>query len=157
KASLPPSGIASDSSSLPRSRSVLKMPSAGGQVARQTVAPASASAFAMANPNPASSATPATRARFPCKSIGSIAAKYTVFAQGSKAQVLPWPVDLTDVVRKTRVFVIDDSPLVRQVLGYLIERDHGLEIIGSAADGAAAWERIVELDPDVLTLDADMP
>jgi len=66
-------------------------------------------------------------------------------------------VDLIDVVRKTRVFVIDDSPLVRQVLGYLIERDHGLEVIGSAADGAAAWERIVELDPDVLTLDADMP
>ncbi len=58
---------------------------------------------------------------------------------------------------KTRVFVIDDSPLVRQVLGYLIERDHGLEVIGSAADGTAAWERIKELDPDVLTLDADMP
>jgi two-component system, chemotaxis family, protein-glutamate methylesterase/glutaminase len=69
-----------------------------------------------------------------------------------------WTVDPGDVVvRKTRVFVIDDSPLVRQVLGYLIDRDHGLEVIGSAADGAAAWERIKELAPDVLTLDADIP
>src|SRR5258708_35025973 len=48
------------------------MLSAGGQVPTQTLAPASASALAMANPYPASSATPATSARFPVKSIASM-------------------------------------------------------------------------------------
>src|SRR5438105_274223 len=48
--------------------------SAGGQVPTHTVAPASASALAMANPYPASSATPATSARFPVRSIASMGA-----------------------------------------------------------------------------------
>src|SRR6059036_2285253 len=48
------------------------MLSAGGQVPVQTVAPASASALAMANPKPPSSATPATNARFPLRSILSM-------------------------------------------------------------------------------------
>src|SRR5580704_5599341 len=69
KLSLPPRASASDASNLPRSSMVLKMPSAGGQVATDTVAPASANAFAIANPNPPSSATPATSARLPVRSI----------------------------------------------------------------------------------------
>ena len=48
------------------------MPRAGGQEPRQTVAPASASALAIAKPNPPSSETPATKARLPRRSIGSI-------------------------------------------------------------------------------------
>src|SRR4051812_40059440 len=50
----------------------MKMFSAGGHVATDTLAPASASDFAIANPKPASSATPATRARLPARSIVSI-------------------------------------------------------------------------------------
>src|SRR5687767_6937973 len=49
-----------------------KMFSAGGHVATITLAPASASDFAIANPNPPSSATPATSARRPVRSILSI-------------------------------------------------------------------------------------
>src|SRR5262245_12504199 len=64
--------MTSDSSNLPRSSMVLKMPSAGGQVPRQTEAPASASALAMAKPKPPSSATPATKARFPVRSMLSM-------------------------------------------------------------------------------------
>src|SRR5437764_8716289 len=63
-----------DSSILPRRISVSKMFSAGGQVPTQTDAPASANAFEIANPNPASSATPATSARFPVRSIPSMRA-----------------------------------------------------------------------------------
>lgn len=48
------------------------MPSAGGQVPTEIDAPAVARAFAMANPNPPSSATPATKARLPERSMGSI-------------------------------------------------------------------------------------
>src|SRR5688572_4435973 len=51
---------------------VLKIPSAGGQVPRQIEAPASASALAIAKPKPPSSATPATNARFPLRSMASM-------------------------------------------------------------------------------------
>ena len=64
-------------SSLPRSSRVLKMPSAGGQVPTQTLAPASASALAMAKPKPPSSATPATNARLPRRSMLIMAAHIT--------------------------------------------------------------------------------
>ena len=67
-----PSESLRDSSILPRSRRFRKILSAGGQVATQTVAPASARLLAMANPNPPSSATPATSARFPVRSMLSI-------------------------------------------------------------------------------------
>src|SRR3954464_12460943 len=69
----PPRASLRESSIFPRRRRFSKLFSAGGQVPTQTFAPASASDFAMANPYPASSATPATRARFPVRSIGSIA------------------------------------------------------------------------------------
>src|SRR5882672_7558853 len=61
-----------DSSIFPRSRSLVKMPRAGGQLPRQMLAPASARALAMANPKPPSSETPATSARFPVRSIASM-------------------------------------------------------------------------------------
>src|SRR5438874_422918 len=60
------------SSIFPRSSRFKKMFNAGGQVPVQTVAPASASALAMAKPYPPSSATPATRARLPRRSMPSI-------------------------------------------------------------------------------------
>ena len=69
---LEPSASRIESPSLPRSSSFSKMPSAGGQVPTHTVAPASAKALAMANPNPASSATPAMKARLPRRSMGSM-------------------------------------------------------------------------------------
>src|SRR5688500_18812524 len=61
-----------DSSIFPRSRRLVKILSAGGQVPTQILAPASASDFAIANPNPPSSATPATSARLPVRSILSM-------------------------------------------------------------------------------------
>src|SRR3989441_9269530 len=62
-----------DSSILPRSSRFRKMFRAGDQVPAHTVAPASASALAIAKPYPPSSATPATNARFPLRSMLSIA------------------------------------------------------------------------------------
>src|SRR5713101_2361369 len=62
-----------ESSILPRSSRFKKMFSAGGHVPAHTVAPASARALAMAKPYPPSSATPATTARLPRRSIASIA------------------------------------------------------------------------------------
>src|SRR5438270_7124949 len=72
-ASVRPSESGSESANLPRSSMVLKMPNAGGQVPAMMVAPASASDLAMAKPKPPSSATPATSARFPRRSMASMA------------------------------------------------------------------------------------
>src|SRR5216684_3243491 len=69
-----PSESLRDSSIFPRRRRFSKMFSAGGQVPTQMEAPASAIALAMANPNPPSSATPATSARLPERSMGSMRA-----------------------------------------------------------------------------------
>jgi two-component system, chemotaxis family, protein-glutamate methylesterase/glutaminase len=59
--------------------------------------------------------------------------------------------------RKTRVLVIDDSALVRTLLGEIINRQRDMCCIGAAADPLVAREMIRELNPDVLTLDIEMP
>jgi len=57
----------------------------------------------------------------------------------------------------TRVLVVDDSALVRSVLATLIARAPDLRVVGTACDPYDARERIRELEPDVLTLDVEMP
>src|SRR6266566_2712823 len=86
KASFPPPAIWSDASILPRSSSLVKMPSAGGQVPTQMAPPASASALAMAKPKPPSSATPATNARFPVKSILSMSSRLPANGRASPGE-----------------------------------------------------------------------
>lgn len=56
-----------------------------------------------------------------------------------------------------RVVVVDDSALVRCVLTELINRTPDLRVVGAAADPYEAREIIRELDPDVITLDIEMP
>lgn len=59
--------------------------------------------------------------------------------------------------RKIRVIVVDDSALVRGLLAEIINRQPDMECIGSANDPLIAREMIRELDPDVITLDVEMP
>jgi two-component system chemotaxis response regulator CheB len=58
---------------------------------------------------------------------------------------------------KIRVLVVDDSALMRRVLSDLLARDPGIEVVGAAPDPYVAREKILELNPDVLTLDVEMP
>ncbi|MCA1957937.1 MAG: chemotaxis-specific protein-glutamate methyltransferase CheB, partial [Nitrospira sp.] len=58
---------------------------------------------------------------------------------------------------KIRVLTVDDSALMRQVLASLLSRDSEIEVIGSAPDPYIAREKIKALNPDVLTLDVEMP
>jgi two-component system chemotaxis response regulator CheB len=58
---------------------------------------------------------------------------------------------------KIRVLVIDDSALVRKMLSAMLSSDPGIEVVGTAADPMIAREKIKELNPDVLTLDVEMP
>lgn len=58
---------------------------------------------------------------------------------------------------KTRVLVVDDSALVRSVMTEIINRTSDLEVVGTAGDPYVAREMIRSLNPDVLTLDVEMP
>ena len=58
---------------------------------------------------------------------------------------------------KTRVVVVDDSALVRSLLTEIINRQPDMECIGAASDPLVAREMIRELNPDVITLDVEMP
>jgi two-component system chemotaxis response regulator CheB len=59
--------------------------------------------------------------------------------------------------RKIKVLVIDDSALIRGVLKEIINRENDMECVGAAPDPLAARELIKALNPDVLTLDVEMP
>jgi len=61
------------------------------------------------------------------------------------------------VFKKIRVLVVDDSALVRSLLKDIIDRQSDMECIGVANDPLIAREMIRELDPDVITLDVEMP
>ena len=56
-----------------------------------------------------------------------------------------------------RVLIVDDSAVVRQILTEILSRDPGIEVVGSAADPLLARDKIKRLNPDVLTLDVEMP
>ncbi|MEO8057822.1 MAG: chemotaxis response regulator protein-glutamate methylesterase [Burkholderiales bacterium] len=58
---------------------------------------------------------------------------------------------------KTRVVVVDDSALVRSLLSEIINREADMECVGAAADPLVAREMIRDLNPDVITLDVEMP
>lgn len=59
--------------------------------------------------------------------------------------------------RPIRVIVVDDSALVRQILESGLNQDPGIEVVGTAADPYVARDKIMQLRPDVLTLDVEMP
>jgi two-component system chemotaxis response regulator CheB len=56
-----------------------------------------------------------------------------------------------------RVLVVDDSPFMRGVLPPRIEADPRFKVVGTAVDGRDAIEKTLALQPDVVTLDIDMP
>jgi two-component system chemotaxis response regulator CheB len=58
---------------------------------------------------------------------------------------------------KTRVVVVDDSALVRGLLAEIINRQPDMECVGAASDPLVAREMIRNLNPDVITLDVEMP
>lgn len=59
--------------------------------------------------------------------------------------------------RKIRVLVVDDAVVVRRLLSEVIDGDPDLEVVGVAANGLAALTKIVQLSPDIVTLDVEMP
>jgi two-component system, chemotaxis family, protein-glutamate methylesterase/glutaminase len=60
-------------------------------------------------------------------------------------------------VPKTRVLIVDDSAIVRRVLTDMLSGQPDIEVIATAPDPYVARDKILELKPDVLTLDLEMP
>ncbi len=59
--------------------------------------------------------------------------------------------------KTARVLIVEDSPLFREVLVNGLSRDAGIEVVGTASNPFEARDRILELMPDVMTLDVQMP
>ena len=58
---------------------------------------------------------------------------------------------------RIRVLVVDDSVVIRRLVTQALEPDPLLEVVGAAANGAIALARVPQLNPDVITLDVEMP
>lgn len=58
---------------------------------------------------------------------------------------------------KIRVLVVDDSSTMRRIITDVLSADPELEVVGTAANGRIALEKLPELKPDVMTLDIEMP
>jgi len=58
---------------------------------------------------------------------------------------------------KIKILVVDDHPMMREALQIAIAEEADMEVVGQAADGREALERMVELDPDVILMDLLMP
>jgi len=55
------------------------------------------------------------------------------------------------------VLVVDDSVVIRRLVRHALDHDPALEVVGAAANGMIALQRIPQMNPDVLTLDIEMP
>jgi len=60
-------------------------------------------------------------------------------------------------VQPIRVLIVDDSAVIRRLLGELLMSDPTIKVPGTAGNGALALARIADLKPDLVTLDVEMP
>jgi two-component system chemotaxis response regulator CheB len=60
-------------------------------------------------------------------------------------------------MKKTKVLIVDDSLLIRQMFAKILSEDPEIEVVGSAEDPYEARDKIKSLNPDVITLDIEMP
>lgn len=58
---------------------------------------------------------------------------------------------------KTKVLIVDDSAYTRQTMKKMLEKVPGLEVVGIASDGIDAMAKTLRLQPDIITLDFEMP
>src|SRR5215472_19268078 len=60
-------------------------------------------------------------------------------------------------MRKIRILVVDDSVVIRRMVTDALSADPALEVAGSAANGRIALSKIPQVNPDLITLDIEMP
>ncbi len=64
---------------------------------------------------------------------------------------------ITTLNTNVKVLIVDDSAIVRKILSEQLNQHKGIEIVGTAPDPYVARDKILALNPDVLTLDLEMP
>lgn len=60
-------------------------------------------------------------------------------------------------MKKIRVLIVDDSAVVRKVLSQIVNNETDMEVVGTAPNPYLARDKLVQLKPDVMTLDIEMP
>ncbi|HZT78427.1 MAG TPA: chemotaxis response regulator protein-glutamate methylesterase [Vicinamibacterales bacterium] len=60
-------------------------------------------------------------------------------------------------MKKAKVLVVDDAMLIRRMITDVIASDPSIEVVGDAANGRIALQKIAQLNPDLVTLDVEMP
>jgi two-component system chemotaxis response regulator CheB len=58
---------------------------------------------------------------------------------------------------RIRVMIVDDSVVIRRLVTQVLEQDPSLQVVGAASNGAIGLQRIPQFNPDVITLDIEMP
>ena len=58
---------------------------------------------------------------------------------------------------RIRVMVVDDSVVIRRLVTQALEQDPMIEVVGTASNGSIGLQRIPQFNPDVITLDIEMP
>ena len=64
---------------------------------------------------------------------------------------------VTQLAAPIRLLIVDDEPLFVEMVQVMLGAEHGIEIVGTAADGEEGVRRAAELDPDVIVMDISMP
>jgi two-component system chemotaxis response regulator CheB len=60
-------------------------------------------------------------------------------------------------MKKAKVLVVDDAMLIRRLVAGVLAGDPSIEVVGEAANGRIALQKIAQLQPDLVTLDVEMP
>ena len=58
---------------------------------------------------------------------------------------------------RIRVMVVDDSVVIRRLVTLALEQDPILQVVGTASNGSIGLQRVSQYNPDVITLDIEMP
>lgn len=64
---------------------------------------------------------------------------------------------MQSIKKKIKVLIVDDSILFRETLASKLSSDPGIEVVGTAPDPYSARDKILDLKPDVMTLDVELP
>ena len=60
-------------------------------------------------------------------------------------------------MKKAKVLIVDDAMLIRRLVSEAVTADPAIEVVGEAANGRIALQKIAQLAPDLVTLDIEMP
>ncbi|MFS1518394.1 chemotaxis response regulator protein-glutamate methylesterase [Bacillus sp. SM2101] len=60
-------------------------------------------------------------------------------------------------MKQVKVLIVDDSAFMRKLISQFLKEDHQIEVVGTARNGEDALTKIKQLNPDVITMDVEMP